>query len=548
VRFAIYALGYSMLTHFAAPATVLVNLSEAMSATPRDYSSVSDSIVINVESKQNALEAVMPTASPQQYTPYTGRMDRRLEVNKKYHLDFESRYTDSEFLKMDEAFCYAGSLHALSPERYRGLPHDIAPDFSTYLVDSSPSYHSWDKFYPSSLTEGYLDLPTRSITASGNAWAMYDLSCEASLSNYDAVDMPVFEIQAPATSEAMYMHTKYGASPTATGYHRHDTGRERSIAPSVDSGYDSLSNNSTPIVPVSPRSRHGSQLSRHDVNLTKKRRLNAVSGAGYAVLSSTTNAISRDTQQQHSSNEDNPWRTLNIRGVVQREDQNTDRLTITSETFPGRQNMLGDHLAITTQQTSLEKFPDTIKDLDLKVGSNDKKEDAPIILDVYPYRHAQTDVAHVSNHPEKMTTTEADTEECDDNGLESSDDPKGIYAYSSALRYFGLLASPRQSKSPEIQDSHDGVYGTSSTSGSMSSISSYINSLGSFGSVSSSIADTNSSNCGKRSSDGGIVAMSHRTGEVPSQNPLELLCWHAAIGLKCNGATGRNKLARRLYS
>jgi hypothetical protein len=537
-----------MLTHFAAPATVLVNLSEAMSAFPKDYSSVSDSIVINVETKQNVLEAVMPTASPQQYTPYTGRMDRSLEVNKEHHLDFESRYTDSESLRMDEAFSYACLPHTQNSERCYGLSPDSHSFCSTPGFGYSNTWDPWNEIHQSSLSEGYLDTSARSTMASGNAWTMQNGSHFSSLSDYSPWN-PQKISESPVSSETMNMQSDYETPPTATTMyslieHSRSTDFESSITPSADSGYDSLSNYSASTVFTPPPPNRAPASLSYGSTGARMRRNRAMSGAGYAVPSSTT---SRDTQQKHSSTEDDPGRSLGLHRIVKRKNQNTDLLTITSETFPGRPGMLGDHLAITTQQISLENFPDTIENLDLATESDDTKEEARSILNLGPYRRAQTDVAHVSNYPKEMTITETDTEECDDNGFESSDNPEDINAYSSAFRYFGLLASPGQSQFSEIQDSPDGVHSTSSISGSISSTSPYTNSLTSFGSGSGSITATGSSNCGKGSSDGSVVAVFNRSRGVSGQKPLELLCWHAAIGLKCKGAVGRNTSARRLY-
>jgi hypothetical protein len=501
------------------------NLTEAMSVTLRDDSSASDSVVIDVESEQNALKALVPTASPQQSSLYLGRVDRSLKACDEDHSDFQSKCSGAEFLEMDKAFGYAGSLHAQSSERNLGLPRTTVPSSSTYLINSSHPWHSRDGTDPIRFIEGDLDVSSGSAMASGNAWSMPNGSSCFSHLNYSICDLPETS-ESPVSWETTYMQTDCGAPPTATTMdsligHKRSTGFENSIAYSVvDSGYDSLSNKSTPNPTPVLREYQAFTSPRYDLMGEKRRRLNAVNDADYADICTV------------------------VEGWVS---QDFAFPTIPDMTFPAQPITTSDHLATMTQETSLEKLPDTIGHQELEFEQIDTEEEVLSIPDVYPYQRVHTGVTHVSNYLEEMTTTEADPEDCDDNGPESSDDSEDFDTYSAASRYFGLLASPRQSQCPETRDSSDGTHDTSSTRGSISPILSYTNSLRSFGSGSSSITDTNSSNCQKSLSDGSVAVAFNRTRGISGQKPLELLCWHAAIGLKCKGAVGRNTSARRLY-
>lgn len=129
---------------------------------------------------------------------------------------------------------------------------------------------------------------------------------------------------------------------------------------------------------------------------------------------------------------------------------------------------------------------------------------------------------------------------------ELSDGSEDVRLYYPAFAFFGLLKIVAQADPPEIEDSPGSSGGSSERSDIRSlQTNSTITSFGSSlvpGTKGSGITEL-----GDAGSDESVVVASALSKATLSHKPLDLLCWHAAVGIKCKGRIGRNCETRRLY-
>jgi hypothetical protein len=117
--------------------------------------------------------------------------------------------------------------------------------------------------------------------------------------------------------------------------------------------------------------------------------------------------------------------------------------------------------------------------------------------------------------------------------------------YMAAFKHFRLESAVEQAEQVDVQETPGRADGTNSRAGSSvpSTISSFMSSRSGLTSTTNLSGATSSS----RASDRNGLKVAASTPIGASLKPLDLICWHAALGMRCKKQTGRSHEARRLY-
>lgn len=158
-----------------------------------------------------------------------------------------------------------------------------------------------------------------------------------------------------------------------------------------------------------------------------------------------------------------------------------------------------------------------------------------------------TEPTNVSDGYMTTKVTDFPSGEFYEDDVEVDDGPDDVATYRTAFVYFGLYNYSVHSPSSEVQDSPGDSSGASSSSCNLSAstYTAFSDSLGSISSSATKISSKPGSN--NLSSNASTLATARPPRADPDCKPLDLLCWHAAMGIKCKGRTGRSHEVRRLY-
>ncbi|KAH6615125.1 hypothetical protein C7974DRAFT_59702 [Boeremia exigua] len=159
---------------------------------------------------------------------------------------------------------------------------------------------------------------------------------------------------------------------------------------------------------------------------------------------------------------------------------------------------------------------------------------------------SRVSVNEIDNRPITEKETEDDRQYQSRNNIDVYDSPGDLNEYSVAFRQFKLWEALQQAEQAETQDCVGDVHGTdSSNAGSLSStIGSFPSSWG--GSTTATNMSTTLS--GSESLDRSGIKIGTTIHIGSNSKPLDLICWHAAMGKRCKGQTGRSHEVRRLYN
>lgn len=142
--------------------------------------------------------------------------------------------------------------------------------------------------------------------------------------------------------------------------------------------------------------------------------------------------------------------------------------------------------------------------------------------------------------------TEGDVEENSDSLSDTYDRPDDINEYAVAFIHFGLRARLHQYERKHPEDIVEG--GGGAKSGTGTSLVSTNSSATSGWSGSTSTTNQSATSMGSGSSDrSGMKVAAATSGRFdPEPKPLDLVCWHAASGIRCKQQTRRSPESRRL--
>jgi hypothetical protein len=161
--------------------------------------------------------------------------------------------------------------------------------------------------------------------------------------------------------------------------------------------------------------------------------------------------------------------------------------------------------------------------------------------------HSSDMVDSVMNDYEGEKSADCDTEDHSERYTDADDtfDDNNNNNYAGAFKHFRLQEAVEQAEQADAQETPGRADGSSSSAGSSvpSTISSFMSSRSGLTSTTTFSGGTSSSQSKDRN---GLKIAAFAPNEGNTK-PLDLICWHAALGMRCKGQTGRSHEARRLY-